>query len=196
MNEPKIYLDMDGVCCDFVASAIKVHGLNHKEVMLTWAKSYPGEFYPYRVLDLPRDQFWEKIAEQSERFWIELEEYEWFQHLYETLTSMAKVVFLSSPTKSPASLSGKLHWLQARLGRDFREFILTPRKHLLAQEHTILIDDFDWHVNSFRHNGGEAVLFPQIWNENHDLKDDPAEFTVSKVKEWIDSIELAQVSRK
>jgi 5'(3')-deoxyribonucleotidase len=188
MTEPIIYLDMDGVCCDFVGSAVKIHGLNRDEIMATWAADYPGEFYPYRVLDMPRDHFWEKVSEKSEEFWVELEEYEWFTHLYESLESMAKVVFLSSPTRSPFSLSGKLHWLQARFGREFREFILTPQKHLLAKPHAILIDDFDWNVNSFKEHGGGAVLFPQIWNENHLFKEEPAQYTIEQVKNWKDSL--------
>ena len=189
MNEPIIYLDMDGVCCDFIKSAVELHGFEHPAVMKEWEETHEGEFYPPEsIFKTTKQSFWQNITNEGERFWTGLPEFPWFQEMFDELNNLGQVYFLSSPTLSPFSLSGKLHWLQARFGRRYREFIFTPQKHLLAAENTILIDDFEWNVDSFTEHGGSAVLFPQIWNRNYPHKDDPSSFTIESVKEWVETL--------
>ncbi len=58
-----------------------------------------------------------------------------------------------------------------RFGGDFQGYVMTARKHLLAKPGTILIDDYEANVMAFQKDGGKAVLFPQIWNANHEITD-------------------------
>jgi hypothetical protein len=44
--------------------------------------------------------------------------------------------------------------------------MLGPNKTLLANPRVLLIDDADSNYTKFRAAGGEAVLFPQLWNAN------------------------------
>ena len=48
---------------------------------------------------------------------------------------------------------------------------LYRRLVLCAQAGALLIDDSDHNVIQFRNHGGQAILFPQIWNSNHHLPD-------------------------
>jgi len=194
MTEPIIFLDMDGVCCDFIKAAVELHGFDHADVMRQWEKTHMGEFYPPEsIFKTTKQDFWRAVTAAGEQFWTDLEEYDWFEEMFEELKGLGKLYILSSPTMSPFSLSGKLHWLQARFGMRYREFIFTPQKHLLAHEYTILIDDFEWNVDSFIEHGGEAVLFPQIWNRNHEHRHDPAEYTLRQVRDWVESKSEKQI---
>jgi 5'(3')-deoxyribonucleotidase len=63
------------------------------------------------------------------------------------------------------SLAGKLTWLQRFTGeRNFRDYIFTTHKHLLACECAILVDDRESNILEFEGAGGGVVLFPQPWN--------------------------------
>ena len=50
-----------------------------------------------------------------------------------------------------------------------RQFLIGPSKHLCANPETLLIDDSDKNVDSFRKCGGQAVLVPRPWNSLHGL---------------------------
>ncbi|MDA1192867.1 MAG: hypothetical protein O3A46_14430 [Candidatus Poribacteria bacterium] len=180
---PVIYLDMDGVCADFVTAAVEANGASMDEMRRLWTGDHAGEFHMHKLIGATLDGFWAKIDERGDAFWSELVEFEWFPDLYRSLREIAPVVFLSSPSYSPMSLSGKLVWLQQRFGRTFRDFILTGHKQQLACRGAILIDDYDKNVDAFRRAGGEAILFPQLWNSNHALSD-PVAYTLNEVAKW------------
>ncbi len=91
-----IYLDMDGVCCDFFAAATRINGYDPSTVFATWAQHHRGEFYLYKVLGIDSDTFWDHIAEGGETFWRELGEYPWFAHMYGELKTRGKAVLVIS----------------------------------------------------------------------------------------------------
>jgi hypothetical protein len=57
----EIYLDLDGVCVDLNSAAIAAHGLDAQTVLSRWATNHQGEFHLYRVLNMHKDAFWERI---------------------------------------------------------------------------------------------------------------------------------------
>jgi 5'(3')-deoxyribonucleotidase len=177
----EIYLDLDGVCVDFIRGAISAHGLDAEQVLTDWAQNHRGEFLPYRVLDMEMDPFWNHLASLGEAFWIQLEPYPWFDELFRQLNDLGHVVFCTSTTRSPACVSGKLHWLQNRFGVEFQDYILTPHKDRLAHPNAYLIDDYDQNVDRFSERGGIGVLFPQIWNSNHALTHSAVEYVLDVV---------------
>lgn len=186
--KPTIYLDMDGVCTDFASAGIRAHGRDPSQVMATWEQSFRGEFLPYKVMKLDRDTFWDAIAQEGEVFWINLQEYEWYPELIASLSEMGEVIFLTSGTYAPGSLSGKLKWLQCRFGHDFQGYVFTARKYLLANPWSVLIDDYETNVAEFRQHGGKAVLFPQIWNGNS-MVDNKIGFTLEAVRQFINEMQ-------
>ena len=157
-----ICLDMDGVTTNFVKGVAQVFGKDYDRLIAEWPK---GQELVYVQLGLPSvAHIWNAINPLGERFWIELEEYQHFQSMYERLARFGDVVFLTKPSNHPASVSGKLHWLQGRFGSTFRNYIFTKRKELMAQPGTILIDDTPGNCLKFTENGGDSCLFPQPWN--------------------------------
>ena len=182
---------MDGVCTDFASAGIRANGRDPTQVLATWNQSFRGEFLPYKVMALDRDAYWEAIARQGESFWINLQEYEWYPKLVCSLLEIGDVVFLTSGTYAPGSLSGKLLWLQNRFGYNFQGYVFTAKKYLLANPYSILIDDYELNVTEFRQHGGKAVLFPQIWNSNC-MINNKIEFTLQSVKQFMNEIQVPE----
>ena len=179
---PIIYLDMDGVCVDFASAGLRANGFDPDQALQLWQGQALGEFHTYKVLGIDRDDYWQAIARQGEDFWVNLEAYPWFSQLYQALTDIGPVFFLSAPTRTPSCLSGKAKWLQRRFGGTFRDFIFTTHKHLLAQSQTILIDDYEMNINRFRQAGGQGVLFPQLWNGNYRHVSQRLDYTIGQVR--------------
>ena len=75
-----------------------------------------------------------------------------------------------------------MHWLQARFGVEFGDYILTAHKDRLAHENAYLVDDYDENVDRFSARGGVGVLFPQFWNRNHDVDGDPVAYVLDQIR--------------
>ena len=176
-----IYLDMDGVCCDFPGAAIRAHGGDTDEVFAVLERDHIGKSKNYEIMGLPETKFWNAKNHRKEDFWQNIPEYPWFHELYTSLRGIAPVVFLSSAGPCPGALSGQLHWLQNRFGPEFNDYIFTTYKHHLARKGRVLVDDYEVFVEKFQHAGGRAVLFPQMWGRNYHITD-RIEFTLRGVK--------------
>src|SRR3972149_4880545 len=116
MTKPTIYLDMDGVCCDFIKDAVKAHG---REDL---SKNWPKELYNVEdALGITLEAFWGKLSLQEDKFWSGLEEFPWFWELYNGLSEIGDVYFCSAPTLDANCVKGKLIWLQDRFGFKFKK---------------------------------------------------------------------------
>ena len=181
--EPVIYLDLDGVCVDVVSAGLRANGYDPAETYARWQQEHLGEYRIHHVLGIPAQTYWMNIGALGAEFWADLDEYPWFWELYNTLTKAAPVIFLTSGTRAPATLSGKMRWLQTRFGVTFRNYIFTPQKQQLASPGALLIDDYDHNADEFIAAGGQAIRFPQIWNRNHAIPDGLA-YTLDLAADW------------
>lgn len=164
MSGPRhIFLDLDGVLTNFVGASLQLH--SRSELLESWPA---GVWDTHVVCGMSNGDFWKVIELRGSAFWSDMEPYPWAFDLVEQLRQIAPVTIASSPSLDPGSLDGKIRWLQKHFGRNFRDFMIGPRKHLLAHPDTVLIDDSDRNIADFRKAGGRGVLFPQMWNANHD----------------------------
>lgn len=62
----RIYLDMDGVLCDFVGAACKLHGRDPATVT---------HWNFFKDWGMTAEEFWRPIHEAGEDFWANLEPY-------------------------------------------------------------------------------------------------------------------------
>lgn len=174
--KPTIYLDLDGVCCDFNKAALAIFGredlILHKDYSIS------------KLMGLTDKEFWEEITKKKENFWRDLEEYPWFDEMYKELKKIGDVYFCSAPTLDPNCVKGKLMWLQDRLGFNFKNYIFIGDKFLLARKDNFLIDDFEDQCKKFGDHGGKIVLFPQEWNKNRDINN-RLEFVLSSIQNRI-----------
>ncbi|MEO0444581.1 MAG: hypothetical protein AAF191_00750 [Verrucomicrobiota bacterium] len=165
-----IFVDIDGVLADFTASALRVHG--RSEMIDQWPK---GERDIPKVLGISRSQYWRAIEAEGSDFWRELEPYPWFRELIDLVQSTAPFSLLTAAPLAPSSVAGKVAWIDHHFpkveGRRFRDFFIGSSKWLMAAPDRVLIDDAEMLVDRFSEAGGHGILFPQVWNRDHNAKD-------------------------
>lgn len=167
-ERPEIYLDMDGVCVDFIGAAFRAQGYDADAMLEAWQREHPGELYPASLMDRTAQEFFTHENLGTSEFWATLEPYPWFDDMFAELERLGHVVFLTAPTGSPGCVAGKMEWLIGRFGHDFHDFIFTRKKDRLAHGNAYLVDDMPFNTVPFSERGGHGMLFPQIWNElNH-----------------------------
>ena len=169
----RIFLDVDDVCNTLAPFVLNAVGCDIDPTDYT---TYPRQF-GYAVVDvanfLLRKQrytpatFW---ASMPGARWAEIPETGFFHWLLDTCAEAVgreNVCIASGATKSPESLSGKLEWIHHHFPSWMhRQYIITPRKHLLARPDSLLIDDYHENTERFEVHGGHAILVPRPWNDN------------------------------
>lgn len=178
---------MDGVCTDFVGEVCRTYCKDLAEVQANWPK---GVYNICSVIGITENHMWSQVDSEGISFWRNMPEYSWFEYLYKAFKRRGDVYFLTTPSRNPFCVAGKVAWMQDRFGAGFRNFILTPHKKLLAAPDRILIDDFDRNVDKFREAGGNAVLFPQIWNTSNKPKEQSNEwYVLQEIDKVIENME-------
>ncbi len=154
-----LFLDVDGVLTKFAESAAE-------------ACEHPGASIDcwdfFKRWGLTEEQFWSILDSKGERFWSDMPFLSWADEVLAMCREYAdKVVLLTSPPRVAHAWSGRVLSLQRRFGGPtFRDYILCPAGHkeLLAGPGRVLVDDRDENCAMFRAAGGEAIVFPRLWN--------------------------------
>ncbi len=163
MKVESIFIDLDGVLCDMVGSALRVH--NRQDVLETWVK---GMYDIEDVLGIAKNHFWKVIDSHGYEFWSELEPYPWMDQLYRAALRITdNVILCTKPSKAHFSSGGKHQWILQNFGSQFRNYIITPHKHHCSAPGRVLIDDSEKNIEEWRHQGGTGILFPQVWNSGN-----------------------------
>jgi 5'(3')-deoxyribonucleotidase len=178
----EIYLDMDGVCVDFMGATIDAHGFDSGTMLNKWQQEHPGSLFPESLFGMPAETFFthERLGEAE--FWRDLAAYPWFESMFDALSRQGHVVFLTAPTDQPGCVAGKHQWLKDTFGSGFTDFIFTRHKDRLAHGNAILVDDLYRNIESFSHRDGHGVLFPQTWNDHHAHLEDASGFVVQQIE--------------
>ena len=182
-----IYLDMDGVLADFHGSALAAHGVKetHRD---QWP--IPGQDLQDRLgfhdhSSTSNEQFWNPIL-AVKNFWFEVELFHWTKQLIAMCDSYVSgphgVVICSSPASSwtGEDKRQKLLWLTKH--GIHREVKFESKKAGLSKPGTLLIDDWEKQVYPFEEGEGNAILFPQPWNQNYHLAADPIAFVCNQLE--------------
>lgn len=150
-------LDMDGVIVNFVGGVEKKFDVDLSDLR--------GFQIPTKIGITPK-AFWEKLHEDP-RFWADLEPYPWARDLVNICLekTTGNVTFTTSPDMSITCASQKVWWIAQHFPAFSRKFLIGPEKHLLAKPNHVLIDDSQRNIDLFREHGGQALAFPQLWNE-------------------------------
>jgi hypothetical protein len=139
------------------------HKLKHRE-------KHPGMYPEY---DIPK--FWRQVPRLTWAKTPKSPQFDFLLDRSEALVGRENVFILTSPTKDPECLAGKLEWIHDVLPDWLhRQYLIGPRKYLCARPDTLLIDDSDEQVNSFRAEGGQALLVPRPWNTHFAISDTSA----------------------
>lgn len=158
-----ILLDMDGVLCDFVSAAMRVHGATFDESV--WPKGIDDLA---SLLGVSISEFWREIDsfEEEHGFWSRLKAYHWLSDLV-AMAEPYGFTIATSPSRDPSCAAGKIEWMQRHLDERFNGYMIGSQKELLAAPGRVLIDDRDEQCKRFEEAGGYSIVFPQPWNAKH-----------------------------
>jgi len=177
-----ILVDMDGVLVDWVRATCLLFERDPEEVYENWDSQHKGL---HRQLGITIDEMFSRIDALGTDFWSGLPDFAWTTEMLAWLDDVCDEYgvpwyICSSPSRHPTSLSGKKMWIDRKLQAK-RRFILTPQKHLLADEAHLLIDDRESNIKAFVEGGGRGVLFPAPWNRRRAIKD-PLKYVTEDVE--------------
>lgn len=163
-----IYLDMDGVFCDFVEGLLISHG------RFDLIDRYRNHEFPKDWMmedELGDDkELWKPVDEDGFGFWMNLNPYPEMEDIIEVVKSTGIPWYIcTTPRNTSDSYAGKIDWIKRWLGDDFDKVIMCKVKSKLANPNTMLIDDNDENCLKFRKAGGNTFLYPQSWNTNSGL---------------------------
>jgi hypothetical protein len=150
----KLYVDMDGVLCDFDGQCRRQFEGSEEEDL------QPKETISEWKTRIGSNQFWKRIRE-TEGFWSTMEPNE--PEIVQVWTRMSSmyphIAILSSPDeRDPACIPGKEAWVREHLGPSVLR-IYESEKYKYACPKSVLVDDFTKQTEPWEKMGGKAVLF-------------------------------------
>jgi len=179
-NNLRIFVDIDGVCSNWMKSACHVCEIDEKNKKDRKILKETGKIENL----ISEENLWERINKQGQKWWANLEILPWAKELYEKLNKETKdFAFLSSPSNEPSCVAGKREWIKKHF--DTKNFIFTSQKHLCATKNSLLIDDDEKNCEKFEEYGGKFFLWPRefvLLDKDIDV-DDTIEDLMSYIKE-------------
>jgi 5'(3')-deoxyribonucleotidase len=176
-------LDMDGVLSDFVGAMSKAH--NKPNPFLDGKNA--GKYDLAKIWGIPEKEFWKPT--NFVNFWADMKKTREADELVifiERKFGKDNVAILTAPSEHPASIVGKMEWINRNYPQFDDRIIIAKCKDFLAHYDNVLIDDKDSNVDDFKAAGGRAVLMPRYWNSRH--KD--SKFTLACVAYTIESMNI------
>lgn len=171
-----VFLDLDGVLCDFVRSVCKFYSKTIPMRDVRWGLEEQLGF------DDPTE-FWSKLGFE---FWRNLQwtlEGPKLLQAVETIFGADNVCILTSPCSTKGCADGKLAWIADNIPAYRRRYAISPAKQFLAGPGKLLIDDHANNVNAFAAAGGKTLLIPRPWNDRRDETNDDGDFDVAQITE-------------
>lgn len=174
--DPACYCDMDGLLTNFAETAIKFHDQVLHPADIEWD-------FPQQIgwADTWCPTFWEPLANKA--FWEHLP---WTAEGKDLLKGLEEIfgtniAILSNPLDYDNVCDGKRAWVKRELPSYSKRLLLGSAKGLTASSRHILLDDYDGNVDTFRAQGGRAVLVPRTWNSRKSETDSQGRFDTDKI---------------
>lgn len=151
---------MDGVIVDLVPGWLRHRGFFMPD---PWPA---GEYYLHKIFDIDPEHVWHGC---SDEWWANLPktpEADAIIEMVERRFEPSEIYIVTLPVTA-AGACGKLHWLERHYPRFVRRYLMTPCRELLADNHTVLLDDQLDNVKRFQQSGGRGIVVPRPWNDRH-----------------------------
>lgn len=165
-----LYVDMDGVVCNFIQSAIEAHqGISPVGDMVV---SQVESWNFFEEVGMTWEEFFQPVLEWK-GFWEYIPAYSHAAEFLFGIDALVKesgldvtVSFCSTPIDDPDCYSGKLKWLKSHGFLNLADnLMLVKDKNTLIRTDAILVDDRQETVDTWRAEGGMGVLYPRQWNK-------------------------------
>lgn len=170
-KKPAILLDMDGVLADFHGGVCDLYDVTMQQCLEIseppWEYAIEKQISDVLGHEVSNQGMWNLINHKMPGFWRHLRPYDHAQELYAALAheyGKENIIISTSPGLNPQAFSEKVIWMKDFFNHCPTQMMVGPKKHLLADERHVLIDDSAHNISEFRKHGGKAVTFPQPWN--------------------------------
>ncbi len=155
----KIFLDMDGVICDFIEAANKLFNVKNFAQWNDMKKTH-----------------WKKIRNEGSRFWSDMSWTKDGKELWEYLVrNYNNIQILSAhPADKGQSELGKRLWLRRNIGSSYAAnaiICMGVDKQTYADINHILIDDSERNIRQWINNNGIGILHKNTKNTIKQLKE-------------------------
>ena len=158
-NRKMIFIDCDGVLCDFVGAVRDLFDMPNNWV--------PAEYDFIHEVDENIPRFWLKTS-KTENFWKDMDPLEdglQFCHEINRINPKPIVVPITQPPPMGQNFYyERTAWLRSWFVGDLEPPIFYSNKSLFSCRNILLIDDKDSNVDEWRAAGGTAILWPRPWN--------------------------------
>lgn len=158
----RLFLDMDGVLCNWDKGCHLLHGLKHDQ------NNWPYKFGPegwhfYKEIPMTVPQLFKG---QDREFWANLE---WMPDGKEILRSCESkfgdnVCLLTSPYDNTGAVDGRKDWIKKHMPKYVHKHLIGDPKEFCAHDEAILVDDCEDNIKKWRDAGGIGVLVPRPYN--------------------------------
>ena len=171
----RVYLDMDGVLCDFAGPILKKMN-GYSEHPETWKDMDPVIFKVmnrtiannkrnYFVLSdiMPEARqtaslnYMYRLIDGDVDFWVNLPWLQDGKKLWDYLKIYEDLYILTTP-HDQASIYGKTYWIKDNLNFDMSKVIFEKQKENYANPNSVLIDDLFKNISKFKFKGGEGII--------------------------------------
>lgn len=171
----RIYLDMDGVLCDFANSVLdRMNFYSEQSNIWDYMEMNVVEAMEKAILKTNRNTFvlndiipgigsketmnyMYRTIDGDVDFWADLPWLEEGKKLWEYLKDYKDLYILTSPHDN-ASIYGKKAWIQKNLGIPANKIIFERHKQKYANKNCVLIDDMAKNVFKFINDDGEGII--------------------------------------
>jgi len=161
----RLFLDMDGVLVNWLEG---VHRLNHWPYTEgTWPyKMGPEGWYFYRELGVSGKNLFDG---QGRAFWRSLEWLPEGKSVFKMCEGLFgnRMCLLTNPHDGEGVVDGRKDWIKREIPHMSKRVLIGACKEMCATPDTILIDDFEENIITWRNAGGIGVLMPSPWNSLH-----------------------------
>lgn len=154
-----LWLDVDGVFCDFAGGVINLHNKIFKDFLKV------EDCREYRGLEKMVKNFNGMLSRPG--FWQGLEPYPDAQDVFFRICSITKNWYFLTrvPTDSVTAFHDKAMWLELNLGKGTADRMVTARdKEIVVAPGDLLVDDYDRTVQKCVESGAHAVCVARPWN--------------------------------
>ena len=177
-------IDMDGVLVDWLGGVSKLYNLNFNP--------YPflGEWDCINKLGLNTEEFWKPL---SRDFYANLD---WTVDGEEILKYCVDAVgwdnicVLTSCIKDGRCAAGKIDWIQRKVPKLRRNYLIGPKKYFASNSNRVLIDDANHNIDSWI---GPSILVPRDWNRHYAASKYSAIIVREKIKDLLNDSESSKL---
>jgi len=155
-EKAKIFIDIDGVVGDLHNHIEKE--FNTKLNNFSKTKSFA------KLLGFTPQAFANKL--DSITFWKNVPLKAGAHNFVNHLMKITFNCYFCTTIISPRGNAGRALWIKKHFSEFYenKRFIFSHHKWLLADAHSILIDDYEKNIRKFQEAGGYGILYPAPWN--------------------------------